>query len=193
MAISAAIQSGACPPRLRPDGRSGRERAHHQRSPKPRRRRGAEEPCGGLRTDGGGGDVEVPSGRCQRRRGHRGSSDPRRDRSPRRGPVRPRILRRGGRSAAARSRGRGADWTERRVATSSTGFSPTATCSSTPNCSPTSSARRRARDAPALPEASCDRARFFRRSGDALLGTAAPTDPRLGRHQGRGAGEASRR
>src|SRR5207342_3898151 len=36
------------------------------------------------------------------------------------------------------------------VVTSSIGFSPTVTCSSTPSCSPTSSARRSAEGAPAL-------------------------------------------
>ena len=150
MAISAAIQSGACPPRLRPDGRSGRERAHHQRSPKPRRRRGAEEPRGGLRTDGGGGDVEVPSGRCQRRRGHRGSGDPttRQVSSSRtRTTSNPSARRSIGCCAIPRTRsGLG----EMAVVTSSIGFSPTVTCSSTPSCSPTSSARRSAEGAPAL-------------------------------------------
>ena len=103
MAISVAIESGACPARLRPDGRSGRERASSLTLSKATPPSWCRRACGGLRTDGGGGDVEVPPGRCQRRRGHRGSGDPRRDWSPRRGPVTPRILRRGGRSAIARS------------------------------------------------------------------------------------------
>ena len=114
LAIAVAIGSVACAPRLRPDGRSGRERAWSSTLSK----RHAAVVVQKSLAEGFG--LTVAEAMWKSRpvvaSAVGGIVDQvihERDRSPRRGPVRPRILRRGGRSAAPRSRGRGADWTER--------------------------------------------------------------------------------
>ena len=77
-ALPASVQ-GAHPPRDRPDGRPGRERARRQRGAAARVDRRPEEPRRGIRAHRGRGDVEEPSGRRERRGGDRRPGHRRRD------------------------------------------------------------------------------------------------------------------
>ena len=71
------------PPRLSTDGRRRGERCDGQRDPAQCGRRSPEEPRGGIRPDGRGGDVEVPPGGCRPHRRNPGSDRRRGFRVPR--------------------------------------------------------------------------------------------------------------
>ncbi len=103
----------ARPPGLPADGRRRGERGHGQRAPAPRRHRGAEEPCRGLRAHRRGGDVEGAAGGGQPHRRHPGPDRGRRQRDPARRSPRQGGLRRGGLRAAQRPRSAPGPWARR--------------------------------------------------------------------------------
>ena len=90
-------------PRLPADGRPRRKRGDGQRPAAARHGGRPEEPQGGLRPDGDGGDVEGAAGDRQRDRRHPRSDRGRRQRRPALRPARHRALRPGDAGAAEHS------------------------------------------------------------------------------------------